>query len=114
MEAIDGDELLPISEELLNPFQQLSLNPTLAQLLNEDFVVHFIKCLGKVKVDDVVLVAIQEAFDDVVYMLEQVSEAASALAEPMLLVAEKVIRLEVVYKFLSDNSLEDLNEVGSE
>ena len=42
------------------------------------------------------------------------TEAAATFSKPVLLVAEYAVRLKVANKFLSDYSLEDLDEVGSE
>ena len=77
-------------------------------------MVHFVKRLGKVKVNDIVVIAIQKTLDDVVNVLEEMSEAAATFTKPVLLVAEYAVRLKVANKFLSDYSLEDLYEVGSE
>ena len=40
-------------------------------------MVHFVKRLGKVKVNDIVVIAIQKTLDDVVNVLEEMSEAAA-------------------------------------
>ena len=77
-------------------------------------MVHFVKRLGKVKVNDIVVIAIQKTLDDVVNVLEEMSEAAAYFTKPVLLVAEYVVRFKVANKFLSDYSLEDLYQVGSE
>ena len=77
-------------------------------------MVHFVKRLGKVKVNDIVVIAIQKTLDDVVNMLEEMSEAAATFAKPVLLVVEYAVRLKVANKFFSDYSLEDLYEAGSE
>ena len=60
------------------------------------------------------VIAIQKTLDDVVDVLEEMSEAAATLTKPVLLVAEYAVRLKAANKFLSDYSLEDLYEVGSE
>ena len=77
-------------------------------------MVHVVKCLGKVKVNDILVIAIQKTVDDVVNVLEEMSEAAATFTKPVLLVAEYAVRLKTANKFLSDYSLEDLYEVGSE
>ena len=77
-------------------------------------MVHFVKRLGKVKVNDIVVIAIQKTLDDVVNVLEEMSEAAATFTKPVLLVAEYAVRLKVANKFISDYSLEGLYEVGSE
>ena len=77
-------------------------------------MVHFVKRLGKVKVNDIVVIAIQKTLDDVVNVLEEMSEAAATFTKPVLLVAEYAVRLKVANKFLFDYSLEDLYEVGSD
>ena len=77
-------------------------------------MVHFVKRLGKVKVNDIVVIAIQKTLDDVVNVLEETSEAAATFTKPVLLVAEYTVRLNVANKFLSDYSPEDLYELGSE
>ena len=77
-------------------------------------MVHFVNCLGKVKVTDIVVIAIQKTLDDVVNVLEDMSEAAATFTKPVLLIAEYAVRFKVANKFLSDYSLEDLYEVGSE
>ena len=77
-------------------------------------MVHFVKRLGKVKVNDIVVVAIQKTLDDVVNVLEEISEAAATFTKPVLLVAEYAVRIKAANKFLSDHSLEHLYEVGSE
>ena len=82
--------------------------------MDKYFVVHFVKRLGKVKVNDIVVIAIQKTLDDVVNVLEEMSEAAATFTKPVLLVAEYNVRLKVANKFLTDYSLEDLYEVGSE
>ena len=60
------------------------------------------------------VIAIQKTLDDVVNVLEGMSEAAATFTKPVLLVAEYAVRLKVANKFLSDYSLEDLYEAGSE
>ena len=77
-------------------------------------MVHFVKRLGKVKVNYIVVIANQNTLDDVVNVLEEMSEAAATFTKPVLLVAQYAVRLKVANKFLSDYSLEDLYEVGSE
>ena len=77
-------------------------------------MVHFVKRLGKVKVNDIVVIAIQKTLDDVVNVLEEMSETAATFTKPVLLVAEYAVRHKVANKFISDYSLEDLYEVGSE
>ena len=77
-------------------------------------MVHFVKRLGKVKVNYIVVIAIQKTLDDVVNVFEEMSEAAAYFTKPVLLVAEYAVRLKVAKKFFSDYSLEDLYEVGSE
>ena len=77
-------------------------------------MVHFVKRLGKVKLNDIMVIAIQKTLDDVVNVLEEMSEAAATFTKPVLLVAEYAVRLKVANKFLSDCSLKDLFEVGSE
>ena len=47
-------------------------------------------------------------------VLEELSEAAATFTKAVLLVAEYAVRLKVANKFLSDYSLEDIYEVGSE
>ena len=78
------------------------------------FVVHFVKRLGKVKVNDMVVIAIQKTLHDVVNVLEEMSDPAATFTKPVLVVAEYAVRLKVAKKCLSDYSLEDLYEVGSE
>ena len=51
-------------------------------------MVHFVKRLGKVKVNDIVVIAIQKTLDDVVNVLEVMSEAAATFMKPVLLVTE--------------------------
>ena len=68
-------------------------------------MVHFVKRLGKVKVNDIVVIAIQKTLDDVVNVLEDMSEAAATFTKPVLLVAEYAVRLKEANKFLSDYSL---------
>ena len=58
--------------------------------------------------------AVVKTLDDVVNVLEEMSEAAATLTKPVLLVAEYAVRLKVANKFLSDYSLEDIYKVGSE
>ena len=77
-------------------------------------MVHFVERLGKVKVNDIVVIAIQKTLDYVVNVLEEMIEATATFTKPVLLDAEYAVRLKVANKFLSDNSLEDLYEVGSE
>ena len=77
-------------------------------------MVHFVKRLGKVKVNEIVVIAIQKTLDDDVNLLEEMSEAAATFTKPVLLVAEYAVRLNVVNNFLSDYSLEDLYKVESE
>ena len=48
-------------------------------------MVHFVKRLGKVKVNDIVVIAIQKTLDDVVNVLEEMSEAAATFTKPVLL-----------------------------
>ena len=77
-------------------------------------MVHFVKRLGKVKVNDIVVIAIQKTLDDVVDVLEEMGEAAATFTKAVLLVAEYAVRLKIANEFLSDYSFEDLYEVGSE
>ena len=58
-------------------------------------MVHFVKRLGKVKVNDIVVIAIQKTLKDVVNVLEEMSEAAATFTKPVLLVAEYAVRLNV-------------------
>ena len=44
---------------------------TLTQLVVKYFVVHLVKRLGKVKVNDIVVIAIQKTLDDVVNVLKE-------------------------------------------
>ena len=55
-------------------------------------MVHFVKRLGKVKVNDIVVIAIQKTLDDVVNVLEEMSGAAATFTKPELLVAEYAVR----------------------
>ena len=77
-------------------------------------MVYFVKRLGKVKVNDIVVIAIQKTLDDVVDVLEEMGEAAATFTKAVLLVAEYAVRLKIANEFLSDYSFEDLYEVGSE
>ena len=61
-------------------------------------MVHFVKRLCKVKVNDIVVIAIQKTLDDVVNVLEEMSEAAATFTKPVLLVAEYAVRLKVAIK----------------
>ena len=79
--------------------------------MDKDFVVHFVKRLGKVKVNDIVVIAIQKTLDDVVDVLEEMGEAAATFTKAVLLVAEYAVRLKIANEFLSDYSFEDLYEV---
>ena len=56
METIYGDELFPASKKLLNPLKQLSFYPTLAKLVDNDFVV--IVILAATTIPKIVLVAV--------------------------------------------------------
>ena len=60
------------------------------------------------------VIAIQNTLDDVVNVLEEMSEAAATFTKPVLFVAEYAVRLKVANKFIFDYSLEDLYDVGSE
>ena len=95
-----GDELFPVGEKLLYRFNNFPCYSTLTQLVDKYFVVHFVKRLGKVKVNDIVVIAIQKTLDDVVNVLEEMSEAAATFTKPVLLVAEYAVRLKVANKFL--------------
>ena len=54
-------------------------------------MVHFVKRLGKVKVNDIVVIAIQNTLDDVVDVLEDMGEAAATFTIAVLLVAEYAV-----------------------
>ena len=54
--------------------------------MDKDFVVHFVKRLGKVKVNYIVVIAIQKTLDDVVNVFEEMSEAAATFTKPVLLI----------------------------
>ena len=67
--------------------------------MDKYFVVHFVKRLGKVKVNDIVVIAIKKTLDDVVNVLEEMSETAATFTKPVLLVAEYAVRLMAANKF---------------
>ena len=54
-------------------------------------MVHFVKRLGKVKVNHIVVIAIQKTLDDVVNLLNELSEAAAIFTKPVLLVSEYAV-----------------------
>ena len=56
LETIYGDELFPASKKLLNPLKQLAFYPTLAKLVDNDFVV--IVILAATTIPKIVLVAV--------------------------------------------------------
>ena len=57
--------------------------------MDKYFAVHLVKRLGKVMVNDIVVIAIQKTLDDIVNVLEEMSEAAATFPKPVLLVAEQ-------------------------
>ena len=54
-------------------------------------MVHFVRRLGKVKVNDIVAIASQKTPDDIVNVLEEMSEAARPLRNPCCLLLSMLL-----------------------
>ena len=61
------------------------------KLLNNDFVVDFVECLGKVKVYHIMFMTIKDALDDSVNIFEELGPTAAPLSKPMLVFREELI-----------------------
>ena len=63
----------------------------MTQVVDKYVVVHFVKRLGKVKVNDIVVIAIQKTLDDVVNVLEEMSEQLRPLRNPCCLLLSMLL-----------------------
>ena len=68
----------------MNPIQYVSTNSKQSKLFQYNFVVHLVKCLGKVKLDCVKIEALLEETKDFLIVTEKLTETGSALSKSML------------------------------
>ena len=71
-------------------------------------MVNFVKCFGKVEIDHVMLMSIEDALDYRVYVLEQMGKTAASFSKTVLISGKNVVGFQMVNKTLTYHSFEDL------